>query len=554
MSTVRQRKPSKKAASVSSDKSSKTSSNDKAESASSWSLNEVTHCMFDRVPAHSIAMARIFWGLVMAWEIYTYTMYDFSKTYHQLVRPTFMFHYFGIWVPRLTFEQWKIFHYCMLVFAGMFSAGLLYHVAALLFALGFTFLFLQDMSFYLNHFYLVMVLCYAYTFVPANRFWSLDAALGIVKKDNTVPFWTVFLTRALVSVVYIYAGIAKMNEDWIRGEPLAHWLPRRSHVYPSFAWYFDSYYTALFMSWAGLLFDTFVPFFFFVPLPIPYARQLAFVASFLFHIMNKLIFNIGIFPYVMSTVTTIFFRSDWPRVVYRFVFTRDPAPARPASPDETRRLARTVPLSLGQKATLALLSLFLLQQTATPLRHNLYQGDVVWNEEGHLGSWRMKLRDKAGMTKYYVRFEDPYRPGEIVTDVVEPQMLLTNGQAKKMSGRPQMILLFALHLADVLAEKLNGTRPQVHVVSIGSVNYRPPQYFIDPRIDLASLPPWTWVHDFVLDLVPLGEHEGHPALATGGKDTGGDQSKNRLFKAYGHLELDDAIEQFSAAMKKFGRE
>ena len=121
-----------------------------------------------------------------------------------------------------------------------------------------------------------------------------------------------------------------------------------------------------------------------------------------------------------------------------------------------------------------------------------------------------------------------------------------------MAGRPHMIMLFAHHIADTLEPKL-GARPAVHVVSIGAVNYRPPQWFIDPRINLAGLKPWCWVHDFVVDLVPLGVTE-HPALVSGGKDVTGDDSKNRLFRAFGHIGLKEAEQKFAAAMRAFGRE
>ena len=115
-----------------------------------------------------------------------------------------------------------------------------------------------------------------------------------------------------------------------------------------------------------------------------------------------------------------------------------------------------------------------------------------------------------------------------------------------------MMLLFAHYIADTLTPKI-GTRPAVHVVSIGSVNYRPPQWFIDPRIDLASLEKWCWVNDFVLDLVPLGATD-HPAIVQGGKDVDGDESKNRLFRAFGHIGIDEAIEKYTAAIKAAGRE
>lgn len=496
--------------------------------------------MFDEVPAHSIAVARMFWGLVMMWEIYTHIEYDYAKTYHFLVRPSFLFHYYGFdWVPRLSLEQWKVFHWLMLLLGAMFSAGLFYHWVAFAFALGFAFLFLQCMSFYLNHFYLVSVLCFAYAFVPANRFWSLDARFGFVKPSPTVPFWTVAMTRALVSVVYVYAGYAKMNEDWIRGEPLAHWVPRRALMYPALAPVLTSYWNAVAMSWAGLLIDTLMPFMFIVPR----LRPLAFLVSFAFHALNKFIFNIGIFPWVMTCVTTIFFRPDWPRVVWRLL-TRQADATR--ADTETVRCDRRAPLSWPRRLVLLLLGAFLLWQAAMPLRHHFYAGQVEWNEEGHLFSWRMKLRDKAGMTKFFVKFNDT--AGKPTTEIINPNDVLTPMQVKKMNGRPQMILLFALHIADIIEEQ-SGERPAVHVLSIASLNYRRPQLLIDPTVDLAQAKPWAWVSDWIIDLVPRGV-ESHPAFVESHIDISDDDTKNRLYVAYGHLTIDDVIEQVQKAKQK----
>jgi hypothetical protein len=58
-------------------------------------LREFVYSLFDEVPAHSIVFHRIFWGIVMAYEIYTYIAYDNGKAYEQLVRPSFLFHYYG---------------------------------------------------------------------------------------------------------------------------------------------------------------------------------------------------------------------------------------------------------------------------------------------------------------------------------------------------------------------------------------------------------------------------------------------------------------------------
>ena len=85
---------------------------------------------------------------------------------------------------------------------------------------------MQDLGLYLNHFYLILVICVMLIFMPANCSpLSLDARLGLASKSNSVPYWTVWASRALISIVYFYAGVAKMNEDWIRCEPLTHWIP-----------------------------------------------------------------------------------------------------------------------------------------------------------------------------------------------------------------------------------------------------------------------------------------------------------------------------------------
>jgi vitamin K-dependent gamma-carboxylase len=494
--------------------------------------------MFDQVPAYSIAVARIFWGLVMMWEVYSYMQRNYAKAYVQLVQPPFLFHYYGFdWVPRLSLDHWKLVINTMMLCGAMFTVGFLYHIAAFVFAVLFALLFLQDMSFYLNHFYLVAVLCFAYAFVPANKFWALDS-LGISRHSPTVPFWTVAMTRILVSVVYFYAGYAKMNEDWIRGVPLSYWVPRRAHQMPLFAPILTHYSTALMMSWSGLLIDSLLPFMFI----LPRLRPLAFLISFAFHIMNKIIFNIGIFPWVMSCVTTIFFRPDWPRVVYRTLTLQ--SNARRVDAGDSVPFNRRAALSLSQKLVLVLLGSFLFWQTATPLRHHFYGGQVEWDEEGHLCSWRMKLRDKAGMTKFYVKYNST-ETGEPVNRVVDPHDLLTGAQVKKMNGRPQMILLFALHLADLM-EKSLGTRPAVHVLSIASLNYRTPQFLIDPTVNLAAAKPWTWIGDWVVPLVPLGVTE-HPAFVRNGVSVGNDESKNRLYKQFGHLTIDAAIAQVSEA-------
>ena len=47
------------------------------------------------------------------------------------------------------------------------------------------------------------------------------------------------------------------------------------------------------------------------------------------------------------------------------------------------------------KLAFALAALFLAVQVALPLRHFAYPGNVRWNEEGYLFSWRAMLTEKV---------------------------------------------------------------------------------------------------------------------------------------------------------------
>lgn len=89
-------------------------------------------------------------------------------------------------------------------------------------------------------------------------------------------------------------------------------------------------------------------------------------------------------------------------------------------------------------------------------------------------------------------------------------------------------------------------RPQVNVLVIASVNYRVPQFMVDPRADLAKIKPWTWPNTWVVQMLP--RHYTHKDslmivddLAANTTDT---QTKNRLFAAFGHLDLKDMMDRF----------
>ena len=146
---------------------------------------------------------------------------------------------------------------------------------------------------------------------------------------------------------------------------------------------------------------------------------------------------------------------------------------------------------------------FFATQLALPLRHWLIPGDVAWTEEGHLYSWRMKLRQK----------DATFAALDVVTDrdawTVRPDERLVSWQARKVPTRPDLLLQFAHALADeARADGHDSVRVFARVEV--QLNDRRPQLFVDPTVDLAAEPrdgrPERWI-------VPLDRDGDGPRLA-----------------------------------------
>ena len=118
----------------------------------------------------------------------------------QIVDPVLTFPFVD-WVPRPN----RLFAY--LTFLTMIVSGIAIikgsRVGAFVFFLAFTYIELLDKSNYLNHYYFVSIIALMLSVLNGN-----DAS-------KKVPGYVLFTLRFLLSVVYFYAGIAKLNYDWI---------------------------------------------------------------------------------------------------------------------------------------------------------------------------------------------------------------------------------------------------------------------------------------------------------------------------------------------------
>jgi hypothetical protein len=224
-------------------------------------------------------------------------------------------------------------------------------------------------------------------------------------------------------------------------------------------------------------------------------RVWAYVLLVGFHLLTLLLFPIGMFPWIMIVVTTLFFPPDWPR---RWLRKGWPA-GHTASATSSR------PLSRQQKVGLLIGSVYFIVQVLVPLRHHLYPGNVLWTEEGMRFAWKGMLVEKTGHVDFHVH--DPVTGRN---QVVSPATYLTPRQEKIMSTSAEMILALAHKIADDMHQQ-GVTRAEVRAEAYVSLNGRPSQLFIDSRVDLAQeasgLAPKSWI----LPLADVPPAQLHPA-------------------------------------------
>ena len=375
-------------------------------------------------------------------------------------------------VPRFLFAPWPLQSVLvplpgvgMYVVYGAIAAlslavalGLFTRVAAALLCVLFTYAHFLDLTNYLNHYWLVTLLTALLAALPgAGGALSLDGRLWPQKRRSHVATWVLYLFRFQVALVYFFAGATKLRHDWLfLAEPMRIWLGANTDM-PIVGPLFRQTWTAYVMSFAGALYDLTIPLW----LLFPRSRPFAFATVVTFHLVTARLFNIGMFPFFMMAASTLFFDPSWVRQKLRLG-----APA----PDVERA---------GQRAPLAALALYAVVQIALPLRGRLYDGNLLWHEQGYRFGWNVMLMEKMGSAEFsLVDRESGARR------LVRVRDHLTRSQEKAMATQPDMILAFAHHLAteERRAGRDVGVFADVYVV----LNGRPAARFVDPSVDLGS--------------------------------------------------------------------
>lgn len=422
------------------------------------------------VEAAPLAVFRILFGLMMLLSIIRFWSYGWIHTLY--IQPSFHFSYYGFeWVRPLGLYTYVIFLICGLAAIGI-ALGYKYKIAMLVFFLSFTYIELMDKTTYLNHYYFISVLSFLMLFLPANAYFSIDAVKNPQKAFQRIPAWTINAIKLLLVIVYFYAGLAKLNSDWLlKAMPLKIWLPSKFDI-PFLGHLVSQEWVAYAFSWIGAGYDLAIPFL----LLYGRTRIFAFILVVVFHALTRVLFPIGMFPYIMIISTLVFFDAGfhhrllaWLAKVVGLGKNRF---------DNAKQLVYTA--TLGTKVKYGVLAVFFAGQLLVPFRYLLYPGELFWTEEGYRFSWRVMLMEKSGYAQFKIVNGETGRWFYVDnTDFLSPI------QEKQMAFQPDFILEYA-HFLKQHFEADGHKAVQVYVDCQVALNGRLSTTYIDPNTDLAQ--------------------------------------------------------------------
>jgi vitamin K-dependent gamma-carboxylase len=407
----------------------------------------------------SLSAFRTLFGSVLALAAVRFIAKGWVHT--QFIAPRFHFGYPGLSFIRPWPGIGMYVHFGALIAAALgLALGYRQRLCAGVLALGWTYVELLDRASYLNHYYLACLLAWLLVFMPAD---------GTLRRGASMPRGLLLALRWQVGCVYVFAGVAKLNADWLlRAQPLRIWLAARSDI-PWLGVWLAQPASAFIASWLGALFDLSIVSF----LLWRRTRKLAFLAVLAFHLLTGWLFPIGMFPWLMLACSTLFFDPAWPR---RWLQRTAAASAALA------------PAAAAPRGTALLLSVHCACQAILPLHHHLLVRDSAWTYDGFDFAWKVMVAEKAGSVRFRAR--DRRNGAE---RVVAPNRYLNAAQEQALAQDPRLIHALAQQIARDARER-SGREVAVYADAFATLNGRPAQRLIAADVDLTREPlPARWL-------------------------------------------------------------
>lgn len=416
--------------------------------------------LFKNVDIAPLAIFRILMGLLMAAEGFGAILTGWVRLNY--VEREFTFNFIGFdFLQIIVGPQAYILYALLGVFGILIAAGYRYRLAVFGYTIIWAMVYLGQKTSYNNHYYLLLLMCLLFLLVPANRYASMDVKQKRVEKSQTTPYWTIWVFKTLLLIVYVYAALAKLYPDWLSGAAVGIFLSGKID-WPLLGLVANKEWFILLVSFGGIAFDLLIiPALWYKP-----TRKAAFVISIFFHLFNSIVFHIGIFPYMMLITSVLFF--DQAYILWLFFRNTIVIEEQKSTPYLSKNLVYSF--------LIPFFSLMLL----LPLRPYYFPGSSHWTEQGHRLSWHMMLRAKYGTIHFDVINVETQE-----MERVFPIDKMWDKAARKIATRPDMAWQYAHKLKEEYNQK--GMEVEIYAHCNASLNGRKLAPLIDPKVDLASI-------------------------------------------------------------------
>lgn len=418
------------------------------------------------VDGNVLGLFRWVFGLFMAYEAWVY--YSMGLIEQGFFAPKILFKFEGFdWVHLLPQPAMVAVLAIMGVSALLVALGVFFRASCWVLALSYTFIFLQEKSYYNNHIYLFILLSVLLSTTDAHRFLVPFRWKGVRLPTIThLPRWQPFMFQFMVMIVYFYGGLTKLKGDWLfRREPIHTMLD----IMPASHWMaplIKNDAAVYILTYGGLLLDLLAPLLLWYK-PI---RRWALIPFIGFHLTNSQMFNdIGIFPFVMLGALFLYFETQEMPWFQRLLGKQ----AQPVGP---------VVLPVTPQWVRQTLVMFFVLQLLLPFRGFFLPNDMDWTGIGKNFAWRMKV-DTRPLEEFEFTVRHP-QTGQVFP--VHENTYVNPSQLLLLGNDVRAIAAFARFIREEAAQQ-GVPDGIVNARVVVRYNGRPPQLLVRSDVDLASV-------------------------------------------------------------------
>lgn len=437
--------------------------------------------LFRDVSVLSQSVLRAAFGCFVMWQAYNKGIRVFSG--YRVEGFDFSYPYFS-WIPEFP-EHAQLLAIVWFISGFLLFVGFLHRISSAFCFLISAYAYLIPAELYLNHEYMELIFLFLMCFGPAGQRLSIDSLIW--NYSGKAANFHLLVLKLQVEIILIYAGLVKLNSDWLHLQPLSNWLRNSSdEVFFGWIWH-QTWAVAVGAHGIIALHVLGAPLLLFKKTRMP-----IFLVYTVFHLINAQIFSIDIFPFMTIACSTLFFEPDWPNRFWRRLSSIVGRSAA-ASDGERPSLLAIGSVSATQSALVAFFAFWLVTQLLIPIRHVFYPGWVDWNDAGTRFSWRMMLAQRT-CPVFRLVISDPQKQKVLIPDL---DFVLNSRKVPfyNLCVDGDLILQTAHQVRDYYARAgLVAKDAEIRAHIIRSLNYRKPSPMVEPTFDLGKQRPQLLFH------------------------------------------------------------